>query len=81
MFTLTRDTFSLTHDLMQCHCADEVDENETENKEKNIDLDESRDCQLELQKDPEQPNITINQLLRWKHYKYPAPEELLKVKI
>ncbi|XP_033229530.1 DNA repair and recombination protein RAD54B-like [Belonocnema kinseyi] len=79
LFTLTNDTFSLTHDLMQCKCADDIQEIEgNEDKENEADLNESRDCQLDLQKSPEQINITINQLLRWKHFKFPVSEELLK---
>ena len=63
---------------MQCLCTNETDKHE--DKENEIDLDESRECQLDLQTTTEQP-ITINQLLRWKHYKQPAPGELLKVRI
>lgn len=77
MFTLTTDTYSLTHDLMDCSCDKDV---ENEDKENDIDLDDSRVCQLDIQTNPEQP-ITINQLLRWKHYNHPVSEELLKVKI
>ncbi|XP_043482595.1 DNA repair and recombination protein RAD54B-like [Leptopilina heterotoma] len=75
LFTLTTDTCSLTHDLMDCSCDKEDIENE--DKENDVNLDDSRICQLDLQTNSEQP-ITINQLLRWKHYNYPVSEELLK---
>ncbi|XP_051170884.1 DNA repair and recombination protein RAD54B-like [Leptopilina boulardi] len=74
LFTLTTDTYSLTHDLMDCSCDKDV---ENEDKENDIDLDDSRVCQLDIQTNPEQP-ITINQLLRWKHYNHPVSKELLK---
>lgn len=74
---MTTDTCSLTHDLMDCNCDKE---DEIEDKENEVNLDDSRDCQLDIQTNSEQP-ITINQLLRWKHYNHPVSTELLKVKL
>ncbi|KYQ58212.1 DNA repair and recombination protein RAD54B [Trachymyrmex zeteki] len=77
LFTLTSDTISLTHDLMNCSCSGKNEHILSEElKEKN---NETRDCQFILCEKPSQQNLTINQLRDWQHYKQPFPSDIMQV--
>ncbi|XP_014475589.1 PREDICTED: DNA repair and recombination protein RAD54B-like [Dinoponera quadriceps] len=75
LFTLTTDTASLTHDLMDCSCSGKNNEHISSERSK-TDSNETRDCQFVLQDKPSQQNLTINQLLDWQHYKQPIPPDI-----
>ncbi|RLU15867.1 hypothetical protein DMN91_011623 [Ooceraea biroi] len=77
LFTLATDTVSLTHDLMNCPCSGRNNEH-VSSVERNEEHRETRDCQLTLRDKTSQPNLTINQLLEWQHYKQPFPVDLMQ---
>ncbi|XP_032677670.1 DNA repair and recombination protein RAD54B-like isoform X1 [Odontomachus brunneus] len=77
LFTLTTDTVSLTHDLMDCSCSGKINEHISPEKFK-AGNNETRDCQLVLQDKLPQQNLTINQLLDWQHYKKPIPPDIMQ---
>ncbi|XP_020287308.1 DNA repair and recombination protein RAD54B-like isoform X2 [Pseudomyrmex gracilis] len=72
LFTLTTDTVSLTHDLMNCSCSGKNNEHISSENLNN----ENTESQF-VQK-PSRHNLTINQLLRWHHYKQPIPSDIMQ---
>lgn len=78
LFTLTADTVSLTHDLMNCSCSGKNNEHISLEQFKAAD-NGTRDCQFALQDKPPQQNLTINQLSDWQHYKQPVPPDITEV--
>lgn len=78
LFTLTTDTISLTHDLLNCSCSGQDNEHISFKESKTND-NEAEDCQLILDDKPPQQNLTINQLRDWQHYKQPIPLNIMQV--
>lgn len=77
MFTLTTDTASLTHDLMNCSCYGQNNEHLSIKKEASY--NETRECQFIVKDKSSEKNLTINQLSDWQHYKQPIPLDIMQV--
>nr|XP_012228606.1 PREDICTED: DNA repair and recombination protein RAD54B-like isoform X2 [Linepithema humile] len=77
LFTLTTDTVSLTHDLMNCSCSGQNNEHLSTEKLEASD-NETRDCQFTIQDKSSEKNLTMNQLLDWQHYKQPIPLDIMQ---
>ncbi|EFN80285.1 DNA repair and recombination protein RAD54B [Harpegnathos saltator] len=78
LFTLTTDTVSVTHDLMNCSCSGKNNEHISIEKFQ-TDNGSMRDCQFVLQdKSSTTQNLTINQLLDWQHYKQPILPDIMQ---
>ncbi|XP_025152483.1 DNA repair and recombination protein RAD54B isoform X1 [Harpegnathos saltator] len=79
LFTLTTDTVSVTHDLMNCSCSGKNNEHISIEKFQ-TDNGSMRDCQFVLQdKSSTTQNLTINQLLDWQHYKQPILPDIMQI--
>ncbi|XP_047358651.1 DNA repair and recombination protein RAD54B-like isoform X2 [Vespa velutina] len=76
LFTLTLNTDSLTHDLMNCICGDQVNLNELSDECEDTNRKEyTKDI---IKKEQSQQNLTINQLLDWQHYRKPFGDDLMQ---
>ncbi|KAI4504659.1 hypothetical protein M0802_000209 [Mischocyttarus mexicanus] len=76
LFTLTLNTDSLTHDLMNCTCGDEINLNKLSNEFENTNKNENTNNITK--KEQSQQNLTINQLLDWQHYKQPFADDMMQ---
>lgn len=79
LFTLTTDTVSLTHDLLNCSCSGQDNGRISSSEESKTNDNETRDCQFTSDDKPSQQNLTINQLRDWQHYKQPIPLDIMQV--
>ncbi|XP_070171570.1 DNA repair and recombination protein RAD54B isoform X2 [Polyergus mexicanus] len=78
LFTLTTDTVSLTHDLLNCSCSGQDNGRISSSEESTINDNEMEDCQFISDDKPSQQNLTINQLRDWQHYKQPIPLDIMQ---
>ncbi|XP_053981198.1 DNA repair and recombination protein RAD54B-like [Hylaeus volcanicus] len=75
LFTLTRDTDCLTHDLMKCPCNGYK---QMEKKLEKLDHENIREHQFLLESETPQQKLTINQLLEWEHYQRPVLNKVMQ---
>ncbi|KAL2715707.1 DNA repair and recombination protein RAD54B-like isoform X1 [Vespula squamosa] len=75
LFTLILNTDSLTHDLMNCTCCDQINPNELSDEYEDINKEEYT---KNIKKKQSQQNLTINQLLDWQHYRKPFADNMMQ---
>ncbi|XP_043495651.1 DNA repair and recombination protein RAD54B-like isoform X1 [Polistes fuscatus] len=78
LFTLTLNTDSLTHDLMNCTCGDQTNFNELSDESENTKLNTKENTKDITTKEQSQQNLTINQLLDWQHYRQPFSDVMMQ---
>ncbi|KAL6439499.1 hypothetical protein ACFW04_003958 [Cataglyphis niger] len=79
LFTLTTDTISLTHDLLNCSCSGQNNRHIlSSSEESTMNDNETIDYQFISDDKPSQQNLTINQLRDWQHYKQPIPFDIMQ---
>ncbi|XP_027053891.1 DNA repair and recombination protein RAD54B-like [Pocillopora damicornis] len=77
LFTLHENTLCLTHDLLQCTCLttedgsdEECQSESTANQQSSIPV--TRPCQLGIDINNNQKNLSIAELMDWQHYPCPS---------
>ncbi|XP_015191189.1 PREDICTED: DNA repair and recombination protein RAD54B-like isoform X1 [Polistes dominula] len=79
LFTLTLNTDSLTHDLMNCTCNDQTNLNELSDKSEDTKMNTKENNTENIsKKEQSQQNLTINQLLDWQHYRQPFSDVMMQ---